>query len=79
MKMYYMRDNHTFLHLPFDLGTALDLLREEFDAGYTYGMLCTTDDNNTPILHARGTDNAEEFFKDAETWIKDVIASRDNS
>ena len=42
MKIYYMRDNHTFLPLSFDVNTAIIQIKSEFKAGYTCGMVCIT-------------------------------------
>ena len=39
--LWYMRDNHTFRRLPANVDDAMAILRDEFDAGETYGMLCT--------------------------------------
>lgn len=73
MKIYYMRDNHTFLPLPLDVDMAELALHKEFDAGYTYGMLCSKSAGMETPLHARGNKNAEEFFSGAREWIQRAI------
>jgi len=73
MKIYYMRDNHTFLPLPLDVGTAESLLRQEFDEGFTYGMLCSKSDGMEATLHAHGSKNAEQFFSEAREWVQRAI------
>lgn len=39
-RIWYMRDNHTFRSLPMTVDGALEVMREERDAGNTFGMLC---------------------------------------
>jgi hypothetical protein len=73
MKIYYMRDNHTFLPLPLDVGVSESLLRQEFDDGHTCGMLCSKDPKMRDLLHARGSDQSEQFFQDARKWVQRAI------
>ena len=73
MKIYYMRDNHTFLPLPLDAGAAESLIRQEFDSGYTGGMLCSKDPRMKEVVHANGSKHGEEFFADARKWIEKAI------
>ncbi len=68
MNIYYMRDNHTFLRLPLDADEAIDMMKAEFEKGYSYGMLCTKDHPVEP-LHARGPQFSEIFFAEARQWI----------
>jgi hypothetical protein len=49
MNLYYMRDNHTFRALPLDVEQAVAAVREEFEDGYTSGMLCTKDIPHSPF------------------------------
>jgi len=72
VKLYYMRDNHTFRNLPLDPDQAVAALRQEFRRGYTYGMLCWTGETSRSAgnLHAAGDETAEEFFEAARDWIK---------
>ena len=71
MKIYYMRDNHTFVPLPLDVELAESLLRKEFEKGWTYGMCCSQGMQN--ILHAKGRHNDEQFFADARAWVQRAI------
>jgi hypothetical protein len=49
MKIWYMRDNHTFLTLSNNVDEALAQVQEEFEGGYTSGMVCTRDSSLPPI------------------------------
>lgn len=71
-KLWYMRDNHTFRSLPYDVEEALDILAEEFEDGSTYGMLCARggDDEKIEVVHARGKDKCVEFYRQARNWMK---------
>ena len=72
MSLWYMRDNHTFRKLPFDAESAMDAVREEFDDGYTHGMLCS---KMAPgEVHAHGKDEWFEFDKQARDWLAKSIA-----
>jgi hypothetical protein len=58
-KFWYMRDNHTFRPLS---GTPKEMVAqclEEFDAGFTFGMLCF--DPKGPNVHASGKEHRSEF------------------
>lgn len=58
-KFWYMRDNHTFRPLT---GTPEEMVAqclEEFDAGYTCGMLCS--DPTGLNIHAHGKARRDEF------------------
>ena len=70
--LYYMRDNHTFRSLPLDVEKALQAVHEEFDAGYTYGMLCSKL-KGVGYLHANGSKRSEEFFMAAREWLQDAV------
>lgn len=52
MKLYYMRDNHTFKPLSLDINIALFELAEEFIGGYKHGLLCAS--GYGPTLNACG-------------------------
>jgi hypothetical protein len=71
MKLYYMRDNHTFRALPLDVDKALAVIMEEFLAGYIYGMLCTKSTKDWRILHANG--DWFEFKPLARNWLQHKI------
>ena len=72
MKIYYMRDNHTFLPIPLDPDEAEMLLRQEFDNGYTFGMLCSKHEDSPGILHAGGNAELESFITNARVWIEEA-------
>ena len=40
MKIFYMRENHTFLTLSLNIAEALSAIREEFSEGNGHGSLC---------------------------------------
>jgi hypothetical protein len=72
---HYMRDNHTFLSLPLDIEDALQLLRNERDAGWTYGMLCGRPTGVVPEpIHARGLEYWDSFERAARYWLTAAIA-----
>ena len=69
MKVYYMRDNHSFVQIPRDPGEAEDILRQEFDDGYTHGTLFCRSPGGEFMLHANGRENLEEFIQEARKLI----------
>lgn len=68
--VWYMRDNHTFRRMSPNIELSLLALREEFDEGYTCGMLCT---KGGPMygtyVHAHGKSKWEEFAASAREWL----------
>lgn len=66
--LWYMRDNHTFRRLPANVDDAIAILRDEFGAGETYGMLCTKEG---PMVgkyeHAR--EDWGDFERRARRWL----------
>ena len=70
LKIWYMRDNHTFRPLPLDVHAAMAAIREEWNEGYTYGMLCS-DSRIKPNVHGRGDWNA--FVPEAMAWLERAI------
>jgi len=74
MKIYYMRDNHTFRPIPLDVDKAERVLREEIESGYVCGSLCARLEGKELILHASGSAGAEQFFAEARAWIEKVLA-----
>ena len=70
--IWYMRDNHTFKKLSADVSIALIEIEQEFNEGYTYGMLCSKR-AGFPSIHASGEKKRLEFFaeckKTLEEWI----------
>ena len=77
MKIYYMRDNHTFLPLPFNVDEAIRLIKEEFEKGYTYGMLCSKDPNIYSMVHANGKERLNQFLVEATAWLNNAIHVQD--
>jgi len=69
MKIYYLRDNHTFRHVSNNVIEALQQIREEFDAGFTSGMLSSRD---VPIdgIHAHG--DFLDFSVKVVQWYKEI-------
>lgn len=54
IKIYYMRDNHTFRPLSLTVEDAIKEVREEWDAGFTHGMLCSKSPGVPQPVHAHG-------------------------
>ena len=57
-----MRDNHTFRRLPNNAVGAIEAIKEEFEKGFTHGML-SGDEIKEPV-HAHGKDKLDEFLTD---------------
>lgn len=70
---WYMRDNHTFVKLPPDTESAMEVLRQEICIKrYGYGMLCATPHAIRPqSIHASGPERWVEFERAARTWFID--------
>jgi hypothetical protein len=73
MKIYYMRDNHTFVPLPLNIDEALNILCNEFDKGYTFGTMFSKDPEMESVIHASGSDKSIEFFIAAKEWLQQAI------
>jgi hypothetical protein len=76
VRAWYMRDNHTFRALPLDVEAALAVMREERDAGNTYGMLCGKPEGGVvpgPI-HARTVAEWPAFEAAARPWLETAVA-----
>ena len=67
-KIWYMRDNHTFLPLPLDADKAIELMRGEWCAGYTYGVLCSKQ-LKIGNVHAKGKEKWDEFERECRKWF----------
>ena len=75
VRIWYMRDNHTFRTLPLDVEDALAAMREERDAGQTYGMLCGRPDGVVPgAVHARSAAKWQAFEDAARPWLETAVA-----
>lgn len=70
MKLYYMRDTHTFRALPLDVERAIIVLREEFADGCTHGMLCTKSISVEPV---RAHGQWAEFEHKARLWLAGCV------
>lgn len=69
MEIWYMRDNHTFRPLSVDPTTAKSEIAEEFERGYTYGMLCT---KAVPIEPEHAYGKLEPFLAKVDDWYKKI-------
>ena len=70
MSRWYMRDNHTFRKLPECPTKALAVVREEFENGETYGMLCSKEEGINTVEHAHK--DWAEFEPRAIAWLRKV-------
>ena len=77
MKLWYMRDNHTFLLLPPDVDAAMVELRRAFiEKRDTYGMLCCTEGPmRNKVEHAQA--DWLEFEPRARKWIEAALNPTD--
>ena len=76
IRIWYMRDNHTFLELPLDVELALDAMRAERDNGYTFGfLLCGHPDGVVPKpVHSDGIRQWRAFEIAARTWLEAAVS-----
>ena len=73
MRIWYMRDNHTFLSLPNNVEMAMIELRRSFiDEHDTYGMLCTQEGPMSGANAHAGKD-WQEFCPRARCWIEAAL------
>ncbi len=75
VRIWYMRDNHTFLELPLDEAKAVEMLRVEMsyaDGMGRSGMLCSKQIDIT--LHDDYTAPIESFVELARPKIRAAIA-----
>lgn len=77
MRIWYMRDNHTFLSLPLDVGAAMVELRRTFiDERDTYGSLCCKEGPmRNKMEHAKA--DWSEFEPRARRWIEAALKPTD--
>ena len=68
---YYMRDNHTFRRLDRDVATALAQIEEELDAGWTSGMLCSSN-RDTPTIHSNYKRDRAYFLTQCHELLRAV-------
>lgn len=75
VQIWYMRDNHTFRALPLDVEQALSVMRQERDAGGTYGMLCGKPGGVLPApVHAGSAAEWPAFEAAARPWLEQSVA-----
>lgn len=75
VRVWYMRDNHTFRPLPLDVEAALAAMRDERDAGQTYGMLCGHPAGVVPgPVHASTAAEWPAFEDAARRWLETAVA-----
>ena len=75
VRIWYMRDNHTFRELPLDVDAALAVMREERDAGQTHGMLCGKPEGGVVAapIHAPGAADWAAFEARARPWLERAV------
>lgn len=73
--LYYMRDNHTFRRLSYDVEFALTELRIEIDEGWTGGMLCSKREGDPPSVSYEHRDG-EKFWPAAREWLEKCLQAR---
>ena len=75
VRCWYMRGNHTFRELPLDVEAALVAMRQERDAGETFGMLCGRPDGvvSRPV-HASTAAAWGDFEAEARPWLERAVA-----
>jgi ABC-type phosphonate transport system ATPase subunit len=74
--IYYVLEDRKLRELPFNVEAAIDLLREEFIAGHTHGVLCVKDangDDEGDRLMARGERDWPAFEVKARAWLMKAI------
>lgn len=72
---YYMRDNHTFRRLDSDVETALAQIEEELEAGWTSGMLCSSD-RGAPTIHSDYKRDKAYFLKQCRELMLATINNK---
>ena len=75
LTIWYMRDNHTFKKLSADVSTALIEIEQEFNEGYTYGMLCSKREG-FPNVHASGDKKRLEFFAECKSTLEQWLPAQ---
>ncbi len=74
--IYYILEDKKLRALPFDVEAAIEILREEFIAGHTHGVLCVKDSNGDEKGHrlvARGERDWPAFELKARAWLTTAI------
>jgi hypothetical protein len=76
VKIYYILEDKKLRTLPFNVEAAIEILREEFIAGHTHGVLCVKDANGNDEgdrLSARGEHDWTAFEVEARAWLIKAI------
>jgi hypothetical protein len=73
MKLWYMRDNHTFRELSANVEEAVAVIRSEFEAGFNQGSFTTRAYPNGYIA-AHG--DLPEFEKEVRDWYATNIPNK---
>jgi hypothetical protein len=75
---YYMRDNHTFRKLSPDLLAALQEIEEDFDAGWTHGMLNSKHPSSKDlgVVHANGPKEKSKFLANCKEWLMKLYGTK---
>ncbi len=74
--IYYILEDQKLRTLPFNIEAAIELLREEFIAGHTHGVLCVKDATGNiqgDILRAKGERDWAAFEVNARAWLTKAI------
>ena len=77
LKLWFMRDNHTFIPLPHDADEALKIIKADnkyYPDGWKYGALFTKDKRAESIAAVIARDCWEHFERDARKWFCDVLS-----
>jgi len=75
VRIWYMRENHTFCRLPLDVDRAVSVMRGEINAGSTYGMLCGHPTGVVPgVVHAQTAAEWPTFEVAARAWLETAVA-----
>ncbi len=70
--IYYVLEDKKLRSLPFNVEAAIEILREEFIAGHTHGVLCVKDSkggDEGDRLMARGERDWPAFEAKARAWL----------
>jgi hypothetical protein len=74
--IYYVLEDRKLRALPFNVEAAIEILREEFIAGHTHGVLCVkgaNGDDEGDRLMARGEREWPAFEMRARAWLMKAI------
>lgn len=78
IKIYYMRDNHTFRSISLNVEKALEQIKEEIDAGYSYGMVCSKFPKAPAPIHAKGIKSWTCFKEQVRKFYKEIFINNEN-